>query len=173
MSGEEGPDCQGIVRAMYLFSKRVPVDAAPLLADRCHNYLERLFQRLRRATAFQMMTFQLDLRFPPGVVEFDGTRAPATRTEPKARVITWAAFSSPATGHFFPLPLKFRRSLARAIPSTERRFWARGVPPLCLQEQCKHRLLAAPRQVHESWSTRPEPPALSHSCGSSFPGSGF
>ena len=150
------------------------MDAAPLLADRCHNYLERLFQRLRRATAFQMMTFQLDLRFPPGVVEFDGTRSSGHKNRAQGESHHLGRFLVAChRTFFFPLPLKFRRSLARAIPSTERRFWARGVPPLCLQEQCKHRLLAAPRQVHESWSTRPEPPALSHSCGSSFPGSGF
>ena len=119
MSGGEGPDCQGIVTAMYLFSKRVPVDAAPLLADRCHNYLERLFQRLRRAAAFQMMTFQLDLRFPPGVVEFDGTRSSGRKNRAQGESHHLGRFLVACHRTvFFPLPLKFRRSLARAIPST-------------------------------------------------------
>ncbi|CAE7834416.1 unnamed protein product [Symbiodinium sp. CCMP2592] len=111
MSGGQGPDCQGIVRAMYLFSMRVPVDAAPLLADRDHKYLERTFQRFRRAAAFQMMAFQLDMRFPPGVVEFDGMRSSGRKNRAEGEShhlgrFLVACHRSSANTVFLPLPDK-------------------------------------------------------------------
>ncbi|CAE7193682.1 unnamed protein product [Symbiodinium natans] len=54
LSGGAGPDCQGLVRGMYVWSTRVPVDVAG---------------------AFQQMQNNLATRFPAGVIEFDGMRA--------------------------------------------------------------------------------------------------
>ena len=57
---------------MYVFSMRVPQDAAPLLIGRYHGFVDAMYARFRLAAAFQQMQHNLALEFQDGVVEFDG-----------------------------------------------------------------------------------------------------
>ena len=64
------PECH-----VYVFSMRVPQDAAVLLVGRYHGFADAMNARFRlAAAAIQQMQHNLGLELQDGVAEFDGMR---------------------------------------------------------------------------------------------------